>query len=77
MNRAASSGHAAVTSILLAAGAVVDSKDPVRESYPLYTYISSSEHAIIKSFMHETMHCSMRLSGLNTNISVLYYVRLA
>ena len=70
-----------MVSILLAAGAVVDKEDDVRESCPPYTYISSSEHAIIKSFirayMHETMHCRMRLFGFNTNISVLYYVRLA
>ena len=69
-----------MVSILLAAGAEVDNKDKVRESCPPYTYISSCEHAIIKSFipayMHETMHCSTRLSGLNTNISVLYYVRM-
>ena len=77
---AADKGHGEVVSILLAAGAEVDNKDHVRESCPPYSYISSSEHTIIKSFihayMHETMHCSMRLSGLNTNISVLFYVRI-
>ena len=74
LHRAAFNGNAAVVSILLAAGAEVDKKDKVRESSPPYTYISSSEHAIIKSFipayMHETIHCRMRLSGLNKKISV-------